>query len=143
MVLLLLSFACVLYLACFHPFLDYPHQSHSEKSHLHQVISADIHNIKARIAHNIEIEADQCLFSENTMVFNEVYLTDHLAGSLHAKKITWNVGSDEILCTGLIEGNLHEKKIAVQSPTATYNMKSGELEWGDSTHWSLDPSSSS
>ncbi len=139
MVLLLLSCVCVLYLACFHPFIEQPRHDSSSRSELQQVLSAEIHNIKAQIAHNIQLEAKQCLFSDNIMVFNDVYLTDRLAGSFYAKKITWSVGSDHVVCTGIIEGLLHEKNISVQSQTATYNIKSSILQWNEMTQWSAEP----
>jgi hypothetical protein len=139
MVILLLSFACILYLACFHPFLELPHPATPFKSELQQVLSANLHNIKARIAKHIEVEAAQCLFSEGTMIFHDVYLTDHLAGSFHAKKITWEVGSEEIFCSEMIEGRLHAERIAVQSKEAIYNMKSSALQWSESTRWQVEP----
>ncbi len=138
MVLLWVCFACILYLACFHPFIHLPSSELNQGPALQQVLSANIHNIRARISQHIEIEAEQCLFSNNVMTFHDVYLTDHLAGSFRAQQIRWEMGSDDILCTGLIEGNLHEKRIAVQSSSATYHMKSGVLQWGDQTHWQAE-----
>ncbi len=139
MIMLLFSLGWVVLLACFYPFLDLGYHERTPQYEPQQDLTANIQHMKARIASNIEIEAEQCLFSGSTMVFHEVYLIDHLAGAFHAKRITWNIGSEELLCSEMIDGNLHAQRIAVKSQEATYNMKSGMLQWGESTEWSLKP----
>lgn len=136
MIMLLISFACILYLACFQPFILFPSTHHSI---LQPVLKANLRNIKAQIAQHIELEADQCIFSDNILTFHDVYLIDQLYGKFHAKKMRWHMGSDHIECEEIIEGYLQNKGLSVESTKAIYHLSNGLLEWGDQTEWTLDP----
>jgi len=140
MIALAFAFIGVLYLSFFQPFMHdlLPVRAASTIA-VQDAIGSQIHHIQAQISPTIHLKAETCLFSDNTMIFHNVHLTDCLKGSFYAQKITWIMGSPELHCEQLMEGILYEQKLTVSSSQrAIYHMSEGVLEWDADTQWNIN-----
>jgi hypothetical protein len=128
-------FICILYSALFHPFISL--MALSSPIIPKTIPSYEIHAIRAQISDHVHLSSEKCTYSDNAVMFHNVYMEDALRGHFQAKEIIWHIGTEFLKCHEISGGYMHDEDISVQSSQATYNIESGEILWGDRTQWTV------